>query len=434
MTEPGARRPDVPLHRFPLAGHAAAAFAGYCALALLDLTRHVPIYLALHGLLALLAFDAARRAEAAGRGFDLRFALWAALAFRAPMLLAPPVLSDDLYRYLWDGRVLLSGTNPFAYAPDAPALAALRDAAWTRINHPEIPTIYPPLAQAAFALAGRIAPGPLGLKTLWALLDAGTIALLADILRRTGRPPGRALFYAWSPLAVVEVAGSGHVDVLGVFLVALAVRLSLGGRPRGAIAALAAAGLAKLMPFALLARPLRDAPRTTLALGGGLALAAYLPFAGAGGGLFAGLRAYGEHWRFAPILYDFAFAALGDGSLARLALLLGWAGALLWAVSRRYDLERTALWFLGAYLLATPTLHPWYALWVLPWAALRRSWAWLLFAAAAPLSYSVFISLRAEGTWAEPTWTRWALLAALGAGWALDQAAARAGRIEARPT
>ncbi|MEM9862802.1 MAG: hypothetical protein AAF938_14360, partial [Myxococcota bacterium] len=95
-----------------------------------------------------------------------------------PAALALPVLSDDVYRYLWDGHVLLSGVDPYAHAPASPPLAGLRDADWARINHPVLATIYPPLAQGLFAL-GRLLGGVWAFKVLALLGHLAVVGLLA---------------------------------------------------------------------------------------------------------------------------------------------------------------------------------------------------------------------------------------------------------------
>ncbi|HNC73376.1 MAG TPA: hypothetical protein PK362_00620, partial [Elusimicrobiota bacterium] len=89
---------------------------------------------------------------------SLGLILAAGVLFRLTAFLSPPSLSDDIYRYLWDGRVQAAGHNPYRFAPDAPELASLRNAEHTGINHKSVPTIYPPLAQAVFRLAVALSP------------------------------------------------------------------------------------------------------------------------------------------------------------------------------------------------------------------------------------------------------------------------------------
>ncbi|MCA9771252.1 MAG: hypothetical protein KC466_02515, partial [Myxococcales bacterium] len=389
----------------PLAGHAAALAAGFGLLAAAgDLSRHVGLYLTVHGVLSIVCLHAATRAEARGLVARPRWILAAALLFRVMQIPAAPSLSDDLWRYLWDGRVSEAGINPFAHAPDARALAALRDGDWAKINHREIPTIYPPLAQFAFRAARGIGSGSAALKSLWVLCDLGVMAVLVALLARSRRPASRLILYAWNPLVVVEVARAGHVDVLGILFVTLALWAVAAGRERAGVAAVSLAGLAKLIPFGLLLWFLPRRPRATAALAATLVAVGYLPFLGAGSTLFAGLAAYGEHWRFHPLGFGLLAAWVSDPRAARLLALALWLGATGVTVLRGATFERAAFVFFGGYLLLSPTLHPWYFLWILPFAALRRSRAWWLAAALAPLGYGVLARYRDGGPWREIPW------------------------------
>ncbi len=160
--------------------------------------------------------------------------------FRGILLYSEPIQEDDFYRYLWDGKVVASGLNPYRYSPqqvaDAGAdetgsLQAYRAVAddgfariLSRVNHPHLPTVYPPSAQAAFGLAAMLAPGSLAaLRVEFLLLDLGIVAALVGLLRRLRRPVGWVVIYAWSPLVIKETANSTHYDVLPMLLVMLAV-------------------------------------------------------------------------------------------------------------------------------------------------------------------------------------------------------------------
>ena len=120
-----------------------------------------------------------------------------AVLFRLLLLDTAPSLSDDIYRYLWDARVQAAGGNPYAHAPDAAPLEGLRDEDWSRINHPELVTVYPPVAQWFFLAAHLVWPGVTGLKAALVLCDLLLIAVLWRLLRVRGQRPERALLYAW---------------------------------------------------------------------------------------------------------------------------------------------------------------------------------------------------------------------------------------------
>lgn len=156
--------------------------------------------------------------------------LWLALGLGLVLLAVPPVLSDDLYRYVWDGRVLAAGHDPYAHAPDAPALAELRDAHALRVNHPELPTIYPPLAIAAFAALSGL--GLLGPKLL-GLLGHALLVLAVARLTPPDRSARASFAVALNPLLLAEGPLNGHIDVLAAACVMLAL-LAWSHLPGGA--------------------------------------------------------------------------------------------------------------------------------------------------------------------------------------------------------
>ena len=159
-----------------------------------------------------------------------------AILFRLIQVVAPPTLSSDLYRYIWDGRVQHAGINPYRYPPADEALAALRDEAiFPNINRPQAPTIYPPAAQMLFALMYGAWPDSIsGTKVFMLLGDLMTMLLLVRLLRQRNVDADRILVYAWSPLVVVELAGSGHLDALMLpFLLGALLALTWGRGPGG---------------------------------------------------------------------------------------------------------------------------------------------------------------------------------------------------------
>ncbi|HUY31982.1 MAG TPA: hypothetical protein VMV69_04315 [Pirellulales bacterium] len=196
----------------------------------------------LGGLRLALAVPASRRLTA--------IILTASIVFRLTLLFSNPIEEIDIYRYLWDGAVSTRGVNPFRYAPDQvlaaeaddalPAdlarLVALRDGSpalrrvLSRMHYGELPTIYPPVSQAVFALATWATPRDASvwarmtlMKTCFVVFDLGTLVLVMRLLKRTRRHAGWAVAYGWCPLVIKEIANSGHLDALAVFLTTLAV-------------------------------------------------------------------------------------------------------------------------------------------------------------------------------------------------------------------
>src|SRR5215472_4905996 len=148
-----------------------------------------------------------------------------AALLRLVALAAPVFLSDDINRYIWDGRVQAAGINPYRYIPTDPELEPLRDnSIFPNINRNNYaPTIYPPIAQMLFLTANRFGDTVLTMKLILVAIEALGMATLVHILRTVGRPPEHLLLYAWHPLPVWEIAGSGHVDAAVVTFTSLAL-------------------------------------------------------------------------------------------------------------------------------------------------------------------------------------------------------------------
>jgi hypothetical protein len=393
--------------------------------ALRDPVARYPAWLALAAVATAGWLLGIRAARAGARGRQALAAILATgLAARA-ILLVPVPLSCDLYRYLWDGRVANAGHNPFRWAPADPALAPLRDAdVWPRINHPTVPTIYPPVAQLAFRAIDAVAATPLGARAAFALCDLAAAGLLAVVLRARGRPATLAVVHAWCPLAIQESAGGGHVDALGIALLVGALAIARSGAAQGLLVALSC----MVKPVAIVVGPalLAAEPRRrriALLAGALAALVLFAPYLDAGPMLVRGFLTYAEHWRFNDLAYGLV-ARTGLGPRESRWLL----GAVLAAVTvtaavRRRDPLAAAGVSVGALLLLSPTVHPWYVVWLVPFLPFLPRFARLpgfVLVALAPIAYATAWGEAHTGVWAEPEWSRAALwgpvVAALAAG------------------
>ena len=351
---------------------------------------------------------------AAGRGAPSLLVIWG-VAILARLVLLPltPELSDDIYRYLWDGHVLLEGVNPYAYPPDHEALATIRTPWHGEINHPEIPTIYPPLSQLLFGLVALAGGTIAAAKVVWLCFDLGCGLLLQRIAIRTGRPPGTVMiWYLWSPLLIVETAWSAHFDAVGLFLLAALILLAARrwGRPSALGSLLGLATLVKFAPAAALP-PLARRHGGPVALAFAVVCAAfYLPFAGVGPlALTEGLRTYAEHWSANEGAFSLIALLAGDPLQARTAAAAMVIGVVAYTTWRRFSIERALLWIIATGLLLSPTVHPWYVLWVLPMAALRGNRPFLLLSGLVFLAYWGLASYQATGVWPQPGWSRLAI-------------------------
>lgn len=363
-----------------------------------DQTHRIPSHLAVYAIAFagyLLALHPARSSRRA-----LRLCVGVALVWRMALAVAPPLLSDDVYRYAWEGRIQLHGGNPYAWRdrPEAPKWASLRDGVWDKVNHKDYTAVYPPLWQLAARGVVAIRDSVTAMKIFVVACEALALAVLARLLALRGLPPERLLIQAWSPLALVEIAGSGHNEALGMLFVALALLGLETGRPF--LSALAAAlGLeVKLVPGLLAATWARRYRAWHAALALTLAALLVVPYAGARSGLWRSLGAYAEFWRFNETVFA-ALDALFGVPLAHVSAAIALAGLSMFLAWRGVEPAAAALVMTSAWLLLAPTVLPWYALWLLPLLVLRDAPGALLFTGSVALAYLVYPHWLAGGRW-----------------------------------
>ena len=314
----------------------------------------------------------------------------AAVALRLVALPLAP--GDDFWRYQWEGKIQHAGFNPYAHAPDDPALEQVKAEfpSWEKINHRQFRAIYPPGAELLFAALSRISDSALLYKLVFAAGDLATAAVLLLLVRGPGRY-ANAAWYAWNPLVVYSFAGAAHFDSLmilpmiaGVLFLAR-VETAQSDRARWLLASAAAVlfGAAisiKLIPLLLLPLCVFALGRRAVVFAAAVAIPALLSL----------LYGYPR----VPI-----WDALGDFAyVTRLNDLFWWlieetvwpnplqknyhynrivlAAVAVVSVLFFRNWKRGMLWVLGTALLLTPVLHPWYCTWILPFAAWRRVLPW----------------------------------------------------------
>jgi hypothetical protein len=346
------------------------------------------------------------------------------------LVFSPPTLSDDMYRYVWDGRVQAQGISPYRYPPAAPALASLRDdVIWPLINRKHAVTVYPPGAELAYAVLWRIWPD--NVRFFQAVMGFGGLlagGLLLAVLRELRRSSARVSIYLWSPLLVFETAHAAHVDglVLPLLVGAWWARLRERDGVVGMLLGLATA--IKVYPVVLapaLWRPRHSQGRWRMPFAFVLTLAAcYLPYVIHAGRLVAGYLPDYFRERFNMGLAGVLVPALvrrgadpDQGMLVLTAIVL--SGLALWMTFRPAPDGESALrrcaWMIGAFTLLTQNLFSWYMLWLLPLTALflqpgprsgfrMDAWTgWWLFCGLVALSYLFFVDWRPVpfATWAQ---------------------------------
>ena len=191
-------------------------------------TRSFLVGLAIAGIAYLLAVREFFRTRLFPRQVVFTCLALAAL-WRIPFLIMPPGSDDDIHRYLWDGRVQRLGYNPYSVIPADPALAGLHTPETRGLNNPEVPSPYPAGAQLFFRAVTAIHESISAFKIAFVVCDFAIVLLLVNVLRRSSQGEHWVLAYAWHPLLATNVAGSGHIDILGVLLL-LVSAAALGRR------------------------------------------------------------------------------------------------------------------------------------------------------------------------------------------------------------
>jgi alpha-1,6-mannosyltransferase len=343
--------------------------------------------------------------------------IFAAL-FRLSIIFSPPYLSDDIYRYVWDGRVQAAGINPFRYIPADPSLAQLRDEKiYPNINRRDYAhTMYPPVAEAAFLLTTRVSESVTWMKAVMVGFEAIAVWAIIQLLQSFGFARQRVLIYAWHPLVIWEFAGSGHVDAAAIAFIALAL---LAHRKRSETLTgfwLACATCVKLFPAILFpALYPRWSWKMPLAFAVTIVVA-YLPYLSVGPvGVLGFLPGYasergmvsGEQFFLltgarrllnapVPNAAYLVFAAVALGSLA------------VWIMRKRGNDElrylRDGMLIASAFMVLLAPHFPWYFAWLIPF---------LCFIPSLPVFYLTFASFLLYLTWINDTPDRVFLLKTL---------------------
>lgn len=344
--------------------------------------------------------------------------LWGALILRLIYLPLGPGLTDDLFRYIWDGWLQWEGINPYRFVPSHADLDSFQHTElYQKLNSKEYYSVYPPLSQLLFAFGGGFYDGGWTtpyyvLKILFAGIEFSGVALLARLTSARN-----VLLYSWNPLVLIEAAGQGHTETLLVALLLGAVWAVQRRRAELASLAIAGAGLVKIYPFALGPFLLRRfgwrAVWPGAFLVGGLCLpyiAPYtLPHMKASADLFAKLFEFnaGPYYAVKHVLWAWTGADWSKtiGPLFRGVFLTSLPVLYTLDAWRGWSFRRACFLLIGTLFVFSTTVHPWYLLPVIALGVMgpRPSWPWLWLGVCSIGTYLFYI----EG----PYWI-W-----VGAGW-----------------
>ncbi len=288
-----------------------------------------------------------------------------AAGWHIEFLRVPSGADDDIHRYVWDGRLQRLGYNPYLVVPSDPAVKGLHTPETRNLNNPDLPSPYPAGAQLFFRAVTAIQESTFALKVAFVVCELAIILVLLDLLRRK-QAAHLVLAFAWNPLLAVEVAGSGHIDIVGALLLLVsAVALVRRWRATAAVG-LGLAIAVKLLPVVLVPLYWKRVRIRDAALAAAVVGLLYVPFLNHGRIPIGSLGTYVQSFRFNGPVFAALHRVAPPQLLAGLAVLVGLVTATwLRSAAPEWSPDLFA-WPMAASLLCAPVVFPWYLLWLLP--------------------------------------------------------------------
>ena len=331
-----------------------------------------------------------------------------ALGISARLFFLSYPVGNDVFRYVWEGCIQNLGFNPFNYSPLSPALAEIAQgdlsAIWQQINHAELSAAYPPVALLLFRLFAWLSPDPFFFKTAMVGFDIGVMVLLTLMIKQRGVLPSRLLLYAANPLILLYISGEGHLDIIQVFFLCLALYFILCKKsPATGFLMLGLAILSKYLALAALPFLVNGENRTKspAVL---LPLILYIPYMDAGAAIFQSLAEFGTHFHYNDFMTVLIRYLFGGHYLFVSICFLGIC--LAWVYLFVHDQLRSVYLALGCLLVFLPTLHPWYIVLIAPFLVFFPSRAWLYLQAAVIFTFPVSAIEFDTGVFREISWLK----------------------------
>jgi len=289
-----------------------------------------------------------------------------AAVWHVAFLRLPAGADDDIHRYVWDGRLQRLGYNPYIVIPSDPAARGLHTPETRNLNNPDLPSPYPAGAQLFFRAVTAIHESTFALKVAFVVCELAIVFVLLDVLYRGRQAAHLVLAYAWNPLLAIEVAGSGHIDIVGALLLVVSAAALVRRWRATAAVGLGLAIAVKLLPIVLL--PLywkrvriRDATLAAAVVG-----LLYVPYLNHGRIPIGSLGTYVQSFRFNGAVFATLDQLAPPKLLAGLAVLVGLVTAT-WLRRAAAEWSPDAFaWPMAASLVCAPVVFAWYLLWLLP--------------------------------------------------------------------
>jgi hypothetical protein len=306
-----------------------------------------------------------------------------AAVWHIEFLRLPAGADDDIHRYVWDGRVQRLGYNPYVVVPSDPAVSGLHTPETRSLNNPDLPSPYPAGAQLFFRAVTAIQESTFAMKVAFVICEFAIVFVLLDVLRLTRQGAHLVLAFAWNPLLAIEVAGSGHIDIVGALLLVVSAAALMRRWRATAAVALGLAIAVKFLPVVLLPLYWKRVRIRDAALAAAVVGLLYVPFLdrsffnhsflNPGRIPIGSLGTYVQSFRFNGPVFAALDRVASPQLLVGLAVLVGLVTAT-WLRIRSAAPELCPdqfawpmfAWPMAASLLCAPAVFPWYLLWLLP--------------------------------------------------------------------
>jgi alpha-1,6-mannosyltransferase len=328
-----------------------------------------------------------------------------AAVWHTEFLRLPAGADDDIHRYVWNGRLQRLGYNPYIVVPSDPAFAGLHTPETRTLNNSDLPSPYPAGAQLFFRAVTAIYESTFAMKVAFVVCEFAIVFVLLDLLRHAEKGVHLVLAFAWSPLLAIEVAGSGHIDIVGALLLILSVA-ALARRWRATAAvALGLAIAVKFLPIVLLPLYWKRVRVRDAALAAAVVALLYVPFLDHGRIPFGSLGTYVTGFRFNGPVFVMLHRVAPPHLLAGLAVLAGLVTAIYLRTANP-DLTPDAFaWPMAISLFCAPVVFPWYLLWLLPFLTSASSLLIIIWTVSIIPVYVQWHLSRLTGSWgALPVW------------------------------
>lgn len=316
-------------------------------------------------------------------------------------------VSNDVYRYIWEGFIQNQGFNPYQVAPNDPLLADLTKGdmatTWQQINHKDLSAAYPPLVMILFRTLSAISPSPVLFKIAMMGFDLMTIGALILIVQWRKIPPGHLFWYVGNPLVIVYVAGEAHLDIVQAAFLAWALYFICRQKSVIGFLSLGMASVSKYfaivaLPFVMTGSNRRAWPAVVPA---GVS---FLPYIHEPQALFQSLFIFGSQMHYNDGLTEILRFLVGPLALPAIFIILFSCLTAIYLLV--HDTLRSVYLAMGVLLLCLPTLHPWYLLLMAPLMVIYPSRAWLFFMLATIATLPVLANEYQTGVFKEIRWLK----------------------------